>query len=328
MPKSQVDGTGLLVAVVAAALALTLLSGPFAWLGSICGLVLAFVLLGFDREGYRTVFESLAFSAVFALCLTIAVGVLLGIAAVSQGDTAPFNGRVSGHWMPFFWVGITILFWPIDRARMSGRVPQAIVPAIPSTFSLSTAPAPQVPEPPRAIVAEPAPPPPAPRVAPAPPPVPRPAPPPPVAASARPIFTQPSFSQPPPEPVWTEPVPVPPPVVPAPAAERAWTAAPPPAAPAPEPVPAPASAPPVLPPPAPVPSGKEAMIYVSLVGEGMNVLRAVRAEHLGRDFYKIVEPMPDGETWQFGPGQVVRAKKKNLSSGKAMVATEEAPRSR
>lgn len=70
------------------------------------------------------------------------------------------------------------------------------------------------------------------------------------------------------------------------------------------------------------------MIYVTLVGEGLNVLRAVRAEHLGRDYYKIVEPMPDGETWQFGPGQVVRAKKKNLSSGKAMVATEEAPRAR
>ena len=70
------------------------------------------------------------------------------------------------------------------------------------------------------------------------------------------------------------------------------------------------------------------MIYVTLVGEGLNVLRAVRAEHLGRDYYKITEAMPDGETWQFGPGQVVRAKKKNLSSGKAMVATEEAPRSR
>ena len=28
------------------------------------------------------------------------------------------------------------------------------------------------------------------------------------------------------------------------------------------------------------------MIYVTLVGEGLNVLRAVRAEHLGRDFYK------------------------------------------
>ena len=78
----------------------------------------------------------------------------------------------------------------------------------------------------------------------------------------------------------------------------------------------------------PVPSGKEAMIYVTLVGEGLNVLRAVRAEHLGRDYYKIIEPMPDGETWQFGPGQVVKAKKKSLSSGKAMVATEEAQRTR
>ena len=68
------------------------------------------------------------------------------------------------------------------------------------------------------------------------------------------------------------------------------------------------------------------MIYVTLVGEGLNVLRSVRAEHLGRDFYRIVDPMPEGETWQFEPGHVVRCKKKNLSSGKALVAIEEAPR--
>jgi hypothetical protein len=59
----------------------------------------------------------------------------------------------------------------------------------------------------------------------------------------------------------------------------------------------------------------------------LNVLRAVQAENLGRDYYRIVEPMPENETWQFGPGQVVRCKKKNLSSGKAMVAFEEAQRS-
>jgi hypothetical protein len=69
------------------------------------------------------------------------------------------------------------------------------------------------------------------------------------------------------------------------------------------------------------------MIYVNLVGEGLNVLRAVQAENLGRDYYRIVEPMPENETWQFGPGQVVRCKKRNLSSGKAMVAFEEAQRS-
>jgi len=72
--------------------------------------------------------------------------------------------------------------------------------------------------------------------------------------------------------------------------------------------------------------GKEVTIYINLLGEGMNVLRPVRAEHLGRDFYIIVEEMPAGETWEYGPGQVVRCKKKNLSSGKALVAFEEAPR--
>jgi len=76
-----------------------------------------------------------------------------------------------------------------------------------------------------------------------------------------------------------------------------------------------------------VPTGKEVMIYVNLVGEGLNVLRSVRAEHLGRDFYRIIEDTPEGETWEYVAGQVVRCKKKNLSSGKALVAFEEAPRS-
>jgi hypothetical protein len=91
----------------------------------------------------------------------------------------------------------------------------------------------------------------------------------------------------------------------------------------PPPPPTPAPPPPQA---VPIPPGKEATIYVTLVGEGLNVLRAVRAEHLGRDYYRIVEETPEGETWQFGAGQVVKCKKKNLSSGKAMVAIEEAQR--
>jgi hypothetical protein len=74
-------------------------------------------------------------------------------------------------------------------------------------------------------------------------------------------------------------------------------------------------------------SGKEVEIYVSLLGEGLNLMRTVRAEPLGHDYYRILEEMPEGETWQFGPGQVVKCKKKSLSTGKAMVAVEEAPRS-
>ena len=49
---------------------------------------------------------------------------------------------------------------------------------------------------------------------------------------------------------------------------------------------------------------------------------------MGKDFYRIVEQVPEGEAWEFQPGQIVRCQKKNLSSGKALVAIEEAPRAR
>jgi len=119
---------------------------------------------------------------------------------------------------------------------------------------------------------------------------------------------QPVAAPPPPPPLSPEPVLVreePPPPPP-----------PPPTAPAPV---SPAA-------PVPVPSGKETSIYVNLTGEGLNLLRSVRAEHLGRDYYRIVESMPPDEKWEYPPGAVVRCKKKNLSSGKALVAYEEAPR--
>ncbi len=316
MSKSQLDGTGLLVAVAAAALALNLFSGPFDWLGSICGLVLVFLVLGYDREGYRTVFESIAFAGTVALCLTVAATIVLRVLAGSLAQPAPVAGRIGGEWLPAIWLFVTVVFCLVDRARMSGRVPQSLIPpsVAPSPSfapivltpqpASPPAPAPLPVEPPRPIVRE--------TVVPAPPPPP-PAPVTPPPPPSRAAFTQPAFSQPPaPEPVYVAPPPPPP------------VAAPPPP---PEPV---YSAPPPPPPPqaVPVPAGKEATIYVTLVGEGLNVLRAVRAEHLGRDYYKIVEETPQGELWQYGPGQVVRCKKKNLSSGKAMVAYEEAQRAR
>jgi hypothetical protein len=111
-----------------------------------------------------------------------------------------------------------------------------------------------------------------------------------------------------------------------------------PAGPAPKPAPAPK---PIVEEPTPVPAaadfeppatavevppGKETEIFVNLVGEGLNVLRRVRAEHLGRDFYRIIDTMPENENWQFQPGQIVRCRKTKLSSGKSLVAFEEAPR--
>ncbi len=78
--------------------------------------------------------------------------------------------------------------------------------------------------------------------------------------------------------------------------------------------------------PASGPPPKIVGVYVNLLGEGLNMMRAVAAQDLGRGYYLIVEPMPEGETWQFQTGQVVRCQKKSLASGKHMVAIEEAPR--
>jgi hypothetical protein len=77
---------------------------------------------------------------------------------------------------------------------------------------------------------------------------------------------------------------------------------------------------------APIPPGREAIIFLNLMGEGLNVLRSVKAEHLGRDYYRIAEPKPDNERWQYEPNSVVRCRKKALSNGKQLVAFEEAPR--
>jgi hypothetical protein len=92
---------------------------------------------------------------------------------------------------------------------------------------------------------------------------------------------------------------------------------------------------PAEPPPSPEPTAytakptrppKEVTIYVGLVGEGLSVMRPVQAQDLGRNYYLIVETMPEGETWEYTTGQVVRCQKKNLSTGKGLVAVEEAPR--
>jgi len=143
---------------------------------------------------------------------------------------------------------------------------------------------------------------------------------PPVTQAVPSIYPVSSYSAPPPAPA---PVPV----------QQTFTPAPQPqpyaeqvaSVPTPEVEPVTTAVPPAR---APIPrgQGKEVSIYINLLGEGMNMLRAVRAEHLGRDYYIITEEMPEGESWEYAPGQVVRCRKQNLSSGKGLVAYEEAPR--
>jgi hypothetical protein len=139
------------------------------------------------------------------------------------------------------------------------------------------------------------------------------------AAETRPAYETRPFT---PAPVVVSAPPPPPPPMEVASPEPVYAVA----SPAPPPPAAPPTAPTAAAPVPPVLTGKEVSIYVNMMGEGMNLLRPVRAEHLGRDFYIIVDEMPADENWEYVPGQVVRCKKKNLSNGKGLVAFEEAPR--
>ncbi len=294
MEKSRLDAATLLLALAVGG-ALVFLAAPanFGYLTTIAGFILLIVLFAYDQEGARSVLQSLAFGAVTGFALMLAAAILyeysLAHAANVTGPGAQQDYLQTR--LALTWVFGTVLFWAIDRARMSSRVAsneRPLVSATRRTFlpdyqnapvsSPTTSAVPQ-----QTVSSTPAPP----------------------VYSATQVSVQPIARPRPASEEPTEPIPV-----------------------IPEPAPQP---PPVSPPtvsaPQPIPvTGKVTMIYVNLVGEGLNVLRSVSAEHLGRDFYRIVDNMPEGETWAFQPGQVVRCRKQKLSSGKAMVAYEEAPR--
>jgi len=294
MQKSQIELLGLIAAVAVSVLAL-MLPGQYVWVTSISGFVLLAALFSYDAEGYRSPFQSVAFSAACGLGVML-VSVLYYHWLADKGEIHMAGGRIEYEWLPLTWLGATVAVCAIDRIRMmrpkyaakgsAGAVQRGFIPRYAeSQPDLTTA---EETMPAGATAA-------------APPTV---AGPPVVAVAASPVAlvkesaVQPSVTA----------------AAPLVAAQSPITAASPAAAPAPGPV------------PVPLPPGKEVDIYVALVGEGLNLMRTVKAEHVGRDFYKIIEAMPEGETWEFTPGQVVRCKKRNLSTGKGLVAVEEAPR--
>ena len=265
--------------MIAAGLGLMLLTGQLAWLSSIAGLILLFTIFAYDREGYRSVFQSLAFSGVCGFCLVLAVAAGLRFWAVETGSSGP-NARVALEqfavlWLPLTWACATVIFWAIDRARVKNRETARSEYSGESVTRARGK---------LSIVGEPAP----------------------IRRAEVVMEERPVTPSPQPAPVSVVQNEIGPVIT---------------SGPAPTPVPEMASQG-----SGPVRPLKEAMVYVGLVGEGLNVMRSVRAEYLGRNYYRIVEPMPEGERWEYGPGQVVRCEKKRLSSGKALVAVEEAPR--
>jgi hypothetical protein len=256
-------------------------------LTSVAGLTLLVAIFAFGQDNTRTSTQSFAFALICGLALLCTCSYAL---KSLFGPLVFFSGQ--DVLPPLFWLAASTMFWFVDRSHSESGQPQPQLQ--PVSFSGYTQPQPVAP--------------------------------PPQPAGPRPTYETRPFT-PAPVIVSAPPPPPPPAVEPEVEPEPVYAAPAPVAAPSAPTAPVPAAAPvPLAAPILPALTGKEVNIYVTMLGEGMNVLRTVRAQHLGRDFYVIVDEMPSDENWEFVPGQVVRCKKKNLSNGKGLVAFEEAPR--
>ena len=292
MNEFRITPQALVNVVIASGLALLFSSAPFGPLTTVGGITLLLILFSYDQGAQRSGFQSLAFGAVCAFPFTLAAGLLL------QQLAGPQNLKIG---LALTWLCATILATAIDRSRMGARPASQAVPypvsqvaapasqpqhvAPPSRYGLGLGGPPPVTEHSTAVRAEPPP----------------------------PAYTPPAPAPEPP-PTYYQPVPTPPPPPPVPIPEQVQPvfAAP----------PAPSIPPP---PPAMAPANPVAVtiIHVSIIGQGISLLRPVQAEHIARDIYRILEPMPEGERWKYETGQAVRCRKQKLSSGKALVAYEE-----
>jgi hypothetical protein len=66
----------------------------------------------------------------------------------------------------------------------------------------------------------------------------------------------------------------------------------------------------------------DALIYVPIVGEGVDVWRPVPGQHLGGSIYRLLDSavVGDGEVWEFPPGAIVCCASRTLSGGEVLVA--------
>lgn len=68
------------------------------------------------------------------------------------------------------------------------------------------------------------------------------------------------------------------------------------------------------------------VIFVHLLGEGVDVWRPVRATSLGGSLYRLDEAaVPDDEHWEFQPGDVVAAREEDRDGARVRVAVAPSP---
>jgi hypothetical protein len=56
-------------------------------------------------------------------------------------------------------------------------------------------------------------------------------------------------------------------------------------------------------------------VFVALVHEGVDSWRPVEARHLREDQYLLGGAIPDGEVWEFQPGETVRCRERIFQGG-------------
>jgi hypothetical protein len=68
------------------------------------------------------------------------------------------------------------------------------------------------------------------------------------------------------------------------------------------------------------------LVHVALLGEGTSVWRPVQARHVQDSVYELTGVVPDGEEWEFQPGQFVECVPQDFSGGRqGLVANRPVP---
>jgi hypothetical protein len=65
----------------------------------------------------------------------------------------------------------------------------------------------------------------------------------------------------------------------------------------------------------PIEPPTEVTIYIALLNEGTSVWRPAIAQSVGDAAYRLIGPVPQGEAWEWLPGEVVHVERRETGQG-------------
>src|SRR6185312_7732415 len=135
MNEFRITPLVLVTTVLISGFALVTYLGSFNWLTTIGGIVVLLILFSYDRGEARSSFQSVAFGAVSALPLVLAIGILL------QRFGGSMNRQIE---VAIVWLCATVVLTAIDLGRMNARSTQQplypVSPPMPVTLASNAAP--------------------------------------------------------------------------------------------------------------------------------------------------------------------------------------------